>query len=244
MQDLLGSALLDYFTGNYSEDILTETSISEEDALPLPYLFRSYAEMPPLEQKALDVATGTVLDVGCGAGSHSLYLQDKGLKVLAIDVSKGAIEVTKQRGVTHTRHIDLMHLNPSAHSEEKFDTILLLMNGTGIFQKIDQVSKYLQHLKMLLAPNGQILIDSSDLQYMYDATEEGGIIVPANHYYGELEFVIKYKGMESKKFPWLYLDEDRFQSLCKENGLYFKILTRGENFDYLAQLKILKNTPS
>lgn len=244
MQDLLGSALLDFFNGDYSEDILTETSISEEDALPLPYLFRSYAEMPPLEQKALNQAKGKVLDVGCGAGSHSLYLQEQGLEVLAIDISKGAVEVTQLRGVQKARHIDLLHLPSADHSEEKFDTILLLMNGTGIFQKMEQVSNYLQHLKSLLAPNGQILIDSSDLQYMYDTTEEGGIIVPADHYYGELEFILKYKGVESEKFLWLYIDENRFEQLCAQNGLQCEVLARGDNFDYLARLKISSDSPS
>ncbi|MEM7087624.1 MAG: class I SAM-dependent methyltransferase [Bacteroidota bacterium] len=244
MQDLFGGALLDYFNGNYSEDILTETSISEEDLLPLPYLFRSYTEMPLLEQKALNKAKGKVLDIGCGAGSHSLYLQEQGLEVLAIDISKGAIQVAQMRGVANTRHLDLLHLSEPDTSEEKFDTILLLMNGTGIFQKMDMVPNYLYHLKSLLAADGQILIDSSDLQYMYDSTEEGGIIVPADHYYGELEFVMKYKGMESEKFPWLYIDENRFAQLCIQNGFQFEVLTRGDNFDYLARLKILSDSPS
>jgi 2-polyprenyl-3-methyl-5-hydroxy-6-metoxy-1,4-benzoquinol methylase len=244
MKDLLGSALLDYFNGNYTEDLLTETSISEEDVLPLPYLFRSYAEMPPLEQKALDLAKGKVLDVGCGAGSHALYLQEQGLEVLAIDISEGTVKVAQLRGVENTRHIDLLHLTGADSSEEKFDTILLLMNGTGIFQKMDEVSNYLQHLKSLLAPGGQILIDSSDLQYMYDSTEEGGIIVPAGHYYGELVFVMKYKGMESEQYRSLYIDENRFIALCKQNKLQCNVLARGDNFDYLAQLKISSDSPS
>ena len=89
MEDLFGQAILDFQNDNYTEDLITSTSISEEDVLPLPYLFRSYSEMPKLEQKALDLAYGKVLDIGWGAGSHSLYLQDeKGFKVKAIDISK------------------------------------------------------------------------------------------------------------------------------------------------------------
>ena len=94
-KDIFGKALLDYQNGNYSEDIITSTNISDEDTLPLPYLFRDYAEMPKLEQKALQLSKGNILDVGCGSGSHSLWLQDKGLNVKAIDNSKGAIEVSK-----------------------------------------------------------------------------------------------------------------------------------------------------
>src|SRR5690606_21671694 len=124
-----------------------------------PYLFRSYDEMPAIEQKALDLAKGNILDVGCGAGSHSLYLQEKGFDVLGIDTSEGAIEVCKLRGLQKAECIDFLTLD-----NKQFDTILLLMNGTGIFQNLDNTSKYLQHLKSLLNPKGQILIDSSDLQ--------------------------------------------------------------------------------
>ena len=160
MKDLFGKALLDYQNGNYTEDLITSTSISDEDELPLPYLFRSYKEMPKLEQKALQLAKGKVLDVGCGSGSHSLYLQSKGIDVKAIDISKGAIEVTKLRGVLNSELKDVLN------ETDTFDTILLLMNGTGIFQELSQVSKYLKHLKSLLKPQGQILIDSSDITYM------------------------------------------------------------------------------
>lgn len=232
MQDIIGKALLDYYHGNYSEDIITETNISEEDELPLPYLFRNFKEMPKIEKKALKSAEGKILDVGCGAGSHSLYLQEKGFDVLGIDTSEGAIEVCKLRGIQKAKNIDLLQLE-----NEKFDTILMLMNGTGIFQNLDNTSTYLQHLKSILNPNGQILIDSSDLQYMYDSTEEGGILVPADRYYGELEFKMSYKGMESEYFEWLYLDEKLFENICSENNLSFEVIARGENFDYLARIR-------
>ena len=99
MKDLFGQALLDYQNGNYTEDIITSTNISDEDILPIPYLFRAFKDMPKLEQQALKLCKGSILDVGCGSGSHSLQLQKEGLKVKAIDISKGAIEVAKQRGV-------------------------------------------------------------------------------------------------------------------------------------------------
>ncbi len=235
MQDIIGIALLDYCHGNYSEDIITETNISEEDELPLPYLFRTFKEMPKIEQKALKSTKGKTLDVGCGAGSHSLYLQEKGFEVMAIDTSEGAIEVCKLRGLKNAQNIDLLELE-----NESFDTILLLMNGTGIFQSLENTSKYLLHLKSLLNPKGQILIDSSDLRYMYDSTEDGGIIVPADRYYGELEFTMRYKGMESEAFEWLYLDERTFENICRNNNLNFEVIARGANFDYLARITSIK----
>jgi SAM-dependent methyltransferase len=232
MIDILGTALLDYYHGNYTEDIINETNISEEDVLPLPYFFRKHSEMPVLEKAALKLCKGKVLDVGCGAGCHSLYLQKKGMQVTAIDTSKGAVDVCKLQGVEDVRHLSLLELR-----DEKFDTILLLMNGTGIFQKLEYVSMYLQHLKSLLTPSGQILIDSSDLQYMYDQGEEGGIWIPADRYYGELEYTIKYKGEVSKAFDWLYIDENLFESACLNESLRFEIKSRGENYDYLVRIQ-------
>lgn len=228
MQDIIGTALLDYFNGNYSEDILTETNISEEDVLPIPYLFRRYAEMPQVEQKALDLAKGHVLDIGCGAGIHSLYLQNKGLDIKAIDTSAGAIAVCKLQGIKNAENIDILELNG-----EKFDTLLLLMNGTGIFESLEKMPTYLAHLKSLLKPNGQILIDSSDLKYMYDSSEE---IESIGGYYGALEFVMRYQGMESLPFDWLYLDEKTFEASCIAHGLNFDVVYRGDNYDYLARI--------
>ncbi len=109
MKDLFGKALLDYQNGNYTEDLITSTNISDEDHLPLPYLFRSYIEMSKLEQKALQLSKGKVLDIGCGSGSHSLYLQEKGLDVYAIDISQGAIEVSKKRGVLNVELKDILN---------------------------------------------------------------------------------------------------------------------------------------
>ena len=231
MKDILGKALRDYHNGTYSEDIITATNISEDDALPLPYLFRSFSEMPKLEQHALKECRGTILDVGCGAGSHSLWLQQQNVAVTAIDISQGAIEVAKARGVQRAIKIDILDV-----TEETFDTILLLMNGTGIFETVDKSAKYLQHLQRMLNPNGYILIDSSDLQYMYDRNDDGSIWVPQERYYGELEFTMSYKGETTPSFPWLYLDEALFKRVAEANGFTFEVLLRGENFDYLAKL--------
>lgn len=236
MKDLFGKALLDYqngiSTGSMTdvEDIITSTSISSEDVLPLSYLFRNFSEMPKLEQKALQLAKGTVLDVGCGSGSHSLYLQEKGLQVKAIDVSKGAIQVAKKRGVLNTEIKNILE------ETEAFDTILLLMNGTGIFQEIIQVSKYLTHLKGLLKPNGQILIDSSDIKYMYE-DEDGGFWQDMNaSYYGELDYFISYKGEKETPMKWLYLDFYTLKLACETVGLQCELVLEGEHFDYLARL--------
>lgn len=230
MKDLFGKAMLDYQNGNYTEDLITSTSISDEDVLPLPYLFRSYAEMPKLEQKALQLAKGSVLDVGSGAGSHSLYLQNKGLHVKAIDLSKGAIEVAKLRGVLNAEVKDVLN------ETQTFDTILILMNGTGVFQKLSKTSKYLKHLKSLLNTNGQILVDSSDIRYMFE-DDDGGFWIDANaNYYGELDYFLSYKGEDETPFKMLYLDIDTLKTACETVGLTCELVMEGDHYDYLARL--------
>lgn len=230
MKDLFGNALLDYHNGNYTEDIITSTNISGEDLLPLPYLFRPFNDMPLLEQKALSFCKGSVLDVGCGAGSHSLYLQEKGFNVKAIDVSNGAIRVAEKRGVNNALVLSLLE------ETSTFDTIILLMNGTGIFQELMQLSKQLTHLKSLLQPNGQILIDSSDIKYMYE-DEDGGYWMDMNAgYYGELDYFLSYKGEKETPMKWLYLDFETLKLACETIALKCELVLEGEHFDYLARI--------
>jgi SAM-dependent methyltransferase len=235
MKDLFGKAIYDFHTHNSPEDIITETSISEEDEMSVSYLFRSYNEMPKIEQKALQLAFGKTLDVGCGAGSHSLSLQnDRNLDVTAIDISEKAIETCKLRGVKKTKVKDILDFEG-----EKFDTILLLMNGTGIFGKLEHINRYLSKLKSLLNPGGQILIDSSDIIYMFDEDEDGGKWIPSdNDYYGELVFTITYKGEKEEPFNWLYLDYNTLQNAATVNGLKCELILEGEHYDYLARLSI------
>jgi SAM-dependent methyltransferase len=231
MKDLFGKAILDFQNNNSPEDLVTETNISEADEMSVDYLFRSFNEMPKIEKKALQLAKGKVLDVGCGAGSHSLYLQEKGFKVTSIDISANAIKACELRGLKNALVKNLLDLE-----NESFDTILLLMNGTGIFGTLSETSKYLQKLKLLLNPNGQILLDSSDIIYMFDENEDGSYIIPVDGYYGELTFTISYKNDTEESFPWLYLDYNTLQNAAHANGLQCELVLEGKHFDYLARL--------
>ena len=234
MKDLFGKAILDFQTNNSPEDLITETSISEADEMSVAYLFRSYNEMPKLEQKALQLAKGKVLDVGCGAGSHSLTLQnDRNLDVTSIDISPNAIKACELRGLKNAKVQDVMTLE-----NEKFDTILLLMNGTGIFETLKETPNFLQKLKSLLNPKGQILIDSSDIIYMFDEDEDGGKWIAGEGYYGELTFTVSYKKETEDEFPWLYLDYNTLQNAAFANGLQCELILKGEHYDYLAKLSI------
>lgn len=235
MKDLFGKAILDYQTNNSPEDLITETSISEADEMSVAYLFRSYAEMPKLEQKALQLAKGKVLDVGCGAGSHSLYLQNElNLDVTAIDISANAIKACELRGLKKAKVQDIMLLDG-----EKYDTILLLMNGAGMCGKLKNIPNFLQKLKSLVTDDGQILVDSSDIIYMFDEDEDGGKWIPTDvDYYGEVIFDIEYKGEKEASFDWMYIDYNTLQNAAVANGLQCELILEGEHFDYLARLNL------
>ena len=230
--DIFGKAVLDYQNGNYIEDIKTFSSLDETDTIPLPYLFRNYGEMPVIEQKALQLCRGSILDIGCGAGSHSLYLQEKEFQVTALDSSKGAISTCKKRGVKSTQHTSILDFK-----NQKFDTLLLLMNGIGIVGKLELLKTYLSHFKSLLNPNGQILLDSSNIIYMFDTDEDGGYWIPESKgYYGEVEFTMKYNGEIGKPFSWLYLDIKTLQKVARESKFECELVSEGDHYDYLARL--------
>lgn len=235
MKDLFGKAILDYQTNNSPEDLITETSISESDEMSVAYLFRDFAKMPTIEQRALGLATGSVLDVGCGAGSHALYLQDqRKLEVKAIDISANAIKACRLRGV---RNAKVQNLTETGG--EKFDTILLLMNGAGMCGKLKNLSKFLLQLKSLLNPGGQILLDSSDIIYMFDEDDDKGRWIPGDAgYYGEVVFHISYKGENETPFDWMYVDYNTLQNAALANGLSCELICEGEHYDYLAKLSI------
>lgn len=239
MKDLFGKAILDYQTNNSPEDLITETSISEEDEMSVAYLFRTFEKMPKLEQEALSLAKGKIIDVGCGAGSHSLYLQnEKKLDVTSIDISENAIKACQLRGLKKAKVQDVLSLE-----NEKFDTILLLMNGAGMCGKLKHLSKFLMKLKSLLHENGQILLDSSDIIYMFNDEDtedtEGGKWIPAdNAYYGEVVFNITYKGKKEKPFEWMYIDYNTLQNEALTIGLKCELILKGEHYDYLARITV------
>lgn len=229
--DALGAALLEYINNLATENITVISSITEDDEIPISYFFRTEDELPTIEKKALELCKGKVLDVGSGSGVHALMLQKKKIEVTAIDTSKGAVETMKKRGVKNVLHQNFFNL-----TTQKFNTLLFLMNGVGIAQTLDGLTEFFEQCKKLLATNGQILLDSSDIKYMF-TEEDGSVWLDLNaNYYGEVTYQMQYKRYKTEPFLWLFVDFNTLKSSAKKAGLTCELIYEGKHFDYLAKI--------
>jgi SAM-dependent methyltransferase len=230
-EDIFGKAFADYLSGTKDANILVDINIGEREELPVAYFFRDYDTMPAWEKQVLDDCKGAVLDVGAGAGSHGLYLQQKGLDVLAVDISKGAVDCMKSRGIRKAVHQDFFILE-----NQKFDTILFLMNGAGMAKTLDGLLLLLEKARDLLADDGVIYLESTDLLYMFEEEDGSAVINLAGNYYGEIEYQLHYKGSSGHPFPWLFVDFENLADIAKQASLDAKMYFEGETSNYIAAL--------
>lgn len=230
--DILGKALQDYQNGKTDSRLLSYNSLGEAEALSPGYFFRNYSEMPEIERIALTRCAGTVLDIGCGAGSHSILLKASGLEVFGIDRSEGAISVARSRGLKNLYCEDIWKFNSGT-----FDTLLLLMNGAGLAGSLEKLPEFLTKLGQLLEPGGQILMDSTNIIYAYEEDEDGGVWVPGDvAYYGELTYQWEYEGTKGPEFPWLFVDFERLRDIAQDAEFKTELIAEGIHFDYLVKL--------
>lgn len=236
--DPMGCAIADFWRHGFAGRLRVFSPDFDEDEIPVDSLFRSFEEMPPLERRALQMASGRILDVGAGAGCHSLALQDMGKDVTAVEISQLSVETMRDEGVEKVLAQDFFTLEIDAATpllSQPFDTILMLMNGIGIAGSIDRLPQLFDRFDRLLAPGGQVLLDSTDLCYLFE--EDGVIDIPeGDRYYGEIEYQMQYKRIKSAPFPWLYLDSDTLKDEASRHGYKAEIVERGENYDFLARL--------
>ena len=230
-KDPMGRAISDYYHTGKAGKLRVLSSMFYEDEIPVATLFRDFGEMPVQEQKAIDLCRGKVLDVGAGSGCHSIVLKERGIEATAIDISVLSVEVMKERG------IDARNINFFDETfNEKFDTILLAMNGIGIVGKIERLPMFFRSIKRLLAPGGQVLLDSSDIRYVF-MDEDGGMDIDlAAGYYGEIDYKMRYKNITGTPFDWLYIDFDTLQMYAEEHGFTCEKCIDGDHYDYLARI--------
>ncbi len=231
MQDPFEMAFYDYLNGDDSSAVLVHCNKGEDEIIPISYFFRNYDKMPKLEKKALGLCTGKILDIGAGSGIHSLHLKSEGKEITSLDIKPGFVDVMKKRGLDNVVLSDIFN-----YKEGKYDTLLMLMNGIGFTKNFKGLKQFLKQAKELLSLGGQLILDSSDLLYLYE-NEDGSYSINLNDsYYGEVEYVIEYKGEKGEPFRWLYIDYDNLAMIAEEEGFKCELIFEDDHFNYLAKL--------
>jgi len=230
-KDAYGKGLQAYQNGLRNARFTVFSDLAETEKWDVATFFRSFEQMPEIEKIALNGCQGRVLDAGAGAGSHALALQGRGCDVVAIDISEGAVDVMQRRGVKDARLQDFFSL-----SGEKFDTLLFLMNGVGIVQSLDNFVHFFQQARALLNAGGRLILDSSDILYMYEQEDGSALINLNGNYYGEMCYRIDFGAWKGVDFGWIYIDFATLSALAKQNGFSCEKIFEDNHYHYLAEL--------
>jgi SAM-dependent methyltransferase len=228
MNDVLGQAIYDHYHQDNPGQLWIHNQYGPKEEMPVETFFRTGEDMSDIELLALNQCKGRVLDIGAGAGSHALLLQDNNIDVTAIDISPLAVQIMQTRGVNRAFKADIYTYNA-----DRFDTLLLLMNGIGLAGTLDGLKRLLMHLRTSLNDGGQVLFDSSDVAYVYEESS-----LPSDKYYGEIPYQYQYKKLKTDWFNWLYVDKSALQDIAAETGFKLQILAEDEYGQYLARLTL------
>jgi len=228
--DIYGTFLKDFYAGNLKTEVLLHNNYGDAEELPVDAFFRNLDEMPDIELYALSLCKGKILDIGAGTGTHSLVLQQKGFDVTAIEISGGACQVMALRGVKNIVNKDVL-----VYTAQKFDTLLLMMNGIGFCGYVDYLKTFLLNAKTLLNTGGQIIFDSSDVSYLYENETPD-----SDTYYGEIDYQYEYNGQKGDWFSWLYIHQSYMHQIALETGWQLRIIYVDEDDQYLGVLTLMK----
>lgn len=228
-----GLALLDCFNGDTSAKVM----ICRDDGAKREHLLREYfrqaSDFLPMEKTALHLCRGRILDVGAGAGPHSLVLQDQGQYVCAIDISPEACEIMRRRGVKDVRCVDIRDFEA-----EPFDTVLILGRGIGMVETLPGLDRFLNDVHKLVNPGGQILLNSYDVRYMagvkHLAYQKANR--QAGRYIGESRSQFEYKGQRGPFWGWLHVDLETLAGHALKAAWSCEVIIQEEDGNYLAQL--------
>lgn len=224
--DVYGKALYDYYTKGEATPLYLHTSYEVVEEMPVDWFFREEEDFPALELRALETAHGKILDIGAGAGSHAIALHEQEKEVHVLDHSLYCTEIMRSRGLSKILYQSIWKTVP-----EKYNTLLLLMNGIGIVGTIENLRKFLLQAHDWINPGGQILFDSSDLSYLYE-----DIKVQQYPYKGEIQYQYEYQGKKGEWFSWLYIDPQNMRKIARECGWKMEILEEDHNDQYLGRL--------
>lgn len=220
-----GLALKAYSEGNKTATINIHMDDASITSMPIEIYFRKEDDFPEIEKIALKLCKGSVLDVGAGAGAHSLALQKKH-EVVALDISNDGVEIMREQGVKQTVCDDFLKYS----SNQKFDTLLFLMNGIGVAGNLKGLENYLNQAQLLTNKRGQIILDSSDLRN--GETE----LDFSTEYFGIFDYQLSFEDTLGSSYKWLYVDQELLAEIALLCGWKTEIIYEQEDGSYLARL--------
>jgi|TARA_B110000116_G_C16800387_1_gene570030 SAM-dependent methyltransferase len=216
---------------DFGEDIavIVRNDFTDSEELYPSIFFRGEDDFEDWELLALERCGPRVLDIGAGVGSHGLVLQNRGHRVTALELLPGAVRIMRERGITDAR---LGQLEEFSETELKYDTILLLMNGSMLAGNLTGLEHLLGLTSSLLASTGIILMDSTDLR------TTGDLDCPVSqNYAGELHYQLEFEGVTGEVFPQLFIDPKLLECICQNVGLEAGVIWSNKKGHYLVELK-------
>lgn len=199
--------------------------------------FFQYEQWSPLERQAVGRAKGRVLDIGCGAGRHSLYLQHKGFDVAAIDNSPGAIEVCQSRGLKNARVLPIAEID--AFEANCFDTILMLGNNFGLFGDAENAKSILKKMFRITSPEAQIIAGTRNpyktespehLEYHEFNRRRGRMP-------GQIRMRVRYGKAVGAWFDYLFVSQEEMRELLNDTGWQIEEFIGTAEANYFAVLQ-------
>lgn len=218
--ELHGQAMLDYLNGDEDAYCI----LRRDDGIAYPPIYARqffYPDgLPELDRIAVERCAGRVLDIGAGAGSHSLAIQDRGLDVTSADISEKAVEVMRRRGCKNAKLGDVFDSYP-----EPFDTVLVILN-IGIVQNLDGLARFLRHLNRIMTDGGQLITDSTDPRNSEDESYRKYTQnkVAKGRYLGERTLRFEYKDQVSDWFEWMHIDPETLKQYVDAAGYWMEHL--------------------
>lgn len=220
-QDAMGRAMYDFFSSGMKnqrihEIVERDDGYIETDGGPAAY-FMEYRRWSAEEKRALRYARGRVLDIGCGAGRHSLYLQGKGLEVVGIDNSPLAIEVCKKRGLKRAEIVPINKINSRLGV---FDTVIMLGNNFGLFGSYQGAKRLLNILSRITSAHARIIATSNDvyktdnpvhLKY-HEMNRKRGRMA------GQLRLRVRYLHYTNPWFDYLIVSPEEMEDILDGTG--------------------------
>lgn len=228
-----GVSLLDYLNGETSTTITVYGELVERRVVPVHLFFREPADFPPLEKRAIELCRGRVLDIGAGAGCHSLAMQESGLAVCALDFLPECVEVMKRRGVREA-HCANIH----SFEAEAFDTLFSMMNGMAVVRDLSGLQPFLKRVRRLLKPDGQFIVDSTDMRRVAAPGIQAYLEMKSakGEYFGVMHLQLEYKGRRGAPFTQLHVDAETLFEHAAQSGWNCEIIEQEESGRYLARL--------